>query len=217
MTLTGVGTVFGNWVVSIGRDSLLLSLVLTMFVSLVLGMGIPTIPNYIITSSIAAPALLALGVPLIVSHMFVFYFGIMADLTPPVALAAFAAAPIARTSGFKIGFEAMRIALPGFVIPFMAVYDPALMLQAHGGVEGIAYWSIVAYMVVKASLAVTAWGVASIGFGLAPLRAWERVLAMAAAGFLVVATTWSDAVGFALVGMFAVVHGLRARRRVATP
>ena len=70
-----------------------------MIFSLILGMGIPTIPNYIITSSLAAPALLHLGVPLIVSHMFVFYFGIMADLTPPVALAAFAAAPIAKASG----------------------------------------------------------------------------------------------------------------------
>ncbi|MFC5085794.1 TRAP transporter large permease subunit, partial [Microvirga arabica] len=74
MTLTGIGTIFGNWVVSIGEESLIASLVLTMFVSLILGMGIPTIPNYIITSSLAAPALLTLDVPLIVSHMFVFYF-----------------------------------------------------------------------------------------------------------------------------------------------
>ncbi|MCX4198843.1 TRAP transporter permease, partial [Methylobacterium organophilum] len=129
MTLTGVGTIFGNYVVSVGQSSLIASLVLTMVVSLILGMGIPTIPNYIITSSLAAPSLLTLGVPLIVSHMFVFYFGIMADLTPPVALACFAAAPIARESGFKISLEAIRIALPGFVVPYMAVYDPALMAQ----------------------------------------------------------------------------------------
>ena len=81
-----------------GAKSLFLSLFLTMIVCLILGMGIPTIPNYIITSSIAAPALLKLGVPLLVSHMFVFYFGIMADLTPPVALAALAAASIAKAS-----------------------------------------------------------------------------------------------------------------------
>ena len=97
-------------------------------------MGIPTIPNYIITSAIAAPALLKLGVPLIVSHMFVFYFGIMADLTPPVALAAFAAASIAKASPMKIGWKATHIAIAGFVIPYMAVYDPALMLQ--GGTAG---------------------------------------------------------------------------------
>ncbi|MEO7851812.1 MAG: TRAP transporter permease, partial [Rubrivivax sp.] len=99
LTLTGAATTFAGFIIDIGKNSIFLSLVLTMFVCLILGMGIPTIPNYIITSSLAAPALLELGVPLIVSHMFVFYFGIMADLTPPVALAAFAAAPIARESG----------------------------------------------------------------------------------------------------------------------
>ena len=96
MTLTGAANTFGQFIVSVGEKSLFLSLVLTMITCLILGMGIPTIPNYIITSSIAGPALLALGVPLLVSHMFVFYFGILADLTPPVALACFAAAPIAK-------------------------------------------------------------------------------------------------------------------------
>ena len=214
MTLTGVGTIFGNWVVAIGKDSLITSLVLTMLVSLVLGMGIPTIPNYIITSSIAAPALLALGVPLIVSHMFVFYFGIMADLTPPVALAAFAAAPIARASGFRIGLEAMRIALPGFVIPYLAVYDPALMLQPHGAATGFAHWADVAYMIVKALSAVALWGFAAIGYGRTHLTWIERGLAVAAAGFLVTAAPWTDGVGFALAIGFAVLHWGRTRNLV---
>ena len=107
-----------------------------MITCIVLGMGIPTIPNYIITSSIAGPALLHLGVPLIVSHMFVFYFGILADLTPPVALACFAAAPIAKEKGLKIAFEAIKVAAAGFIIPYMAVYSPALMLQAGGAAFG---------------------------------------------------------------------------------
>ncbi len=87
LTLTGIASTFIGWVIAIGENNLFLSLVLTMLTCLVLGMGIPTIPNYIITSSLAGPALLELGVPLLVSHMFVFYFGILADLTPPVALA----------------------------------------------------------------------------------------------------------------------------------
>src|SRR5690606_16873710 len=132
MTLTGIGTTVSRLVLSVGEGNLFLSLVLTMIMCLILGMGIPTIPNYIITSSLAGPALLQLGVPLIVSHMFVFYFGIMADLTPPVALAAFAAAPIAKESGMKIGVQAVKIGLAGFVVPFMAVYTPALMLQDGG-------------------------------------------------------------------------------------
>ena len=101
LTLTGIASTFIGAIIAIGEDNLFLSLVLTMLTCLVLGMGIPTIPNYIITSSLAGPALLELGVPLLVSHMFVFYFGIMADLTPPVALAAFAAAPMAKVSGHE--------------------------------------------------------------------------------------------------------------------
>jgi TRAP transporter 4TM/12TM fusion protein len=216
MTLTGIGTIFGNWVVSIGKDSLILSLVLTMLVSLVLGMGIPTIPNYIITSSLAAPALLTLGVPLIVSHMFVFYFGIMADLTPPVALAAFAAAPIAKESGFKIGFQALRIALPGFVIPYMAVYDPALMAQSVDGAEGFSFWLAVAYMVVKAGCAVFLWGIASVGFFRTRLAWWERLVAAAAAGSLVLALPVTDEIGFALAAFVISQHVWCARRAAAS-
>ncbi|ALA16655.1 C4-dicarboxylate ABC transporter [Chelatococcus sp. CO-6] len=212
MTLTGIGTIFGNWVVSIGKGSLALSLVLTMFVSLLLGMGIPTIPNYIITSSLAAPALLELGVPLIVSHMFVFYFGIMADLTPPVALAAFAAAPIAKDNGFRIGFQALRIALPGFVIPYMAVYDPALMLQPVAGLSGAAYWLDVSYMIFKTGLAIGLWGIASIGYLWSPLQTWERVVATIAALSLFAALSMTDEIGFALAAVVLGWHWWRTRR-----
>jgi TRAP transporter 4TM/12TM fusion protein len=174
MTLTGLGTIVGTWMISIGRESLFLALVLTMIFSLILGMGIPTIPNYIITSSLAAPILLKLDVPLIVSHMFVFYFGIMADLTPPVALAAFAAAPMARVSGFAVSMKAILIALPGFIVPYMAVYDPTLMLQPVAGLEGASYWIAVAYICVKATFAVALWGVTAVGYLFAPVTPWER-------------------------------------------
>ena len=173
VSLTGIASTFAGYILAIGRDNLLLSLILTMVTCLVLGMGIPTIPNYIITSSIAAPALLELGVPLIVSHMFVFYFGILADLTPPVALACFAAAPIAKETGFKISLWAVRIALAGFVIPFMAVYNPALMMQGDN------LW-MTAYMLVKTVLAVGLWGMASTGYLQQKMPIWERLLSFAA-------------------------------------
>ena len=211
MTLTGLGTIVGNSLIGIGRDSIFLALVLTMIFSLILGMGIPTIPNYIITSSLAAPILLKLGVPLIVSHMFVFYFGIMADLTPPVALAAFAAAPMAKESGMKIGVQAVRIALPGFIIPYMAVYDPNLMLQPVEGLEGGGYWLAVAYIVVKATLAMLLWGAAAIGYVFAPLAWWERILAAVAAAFLVLAVPITDEIGFALAALSIGLHVFRAR------
>ncbi len=205
LTLTGAATLFAGYIIQIGQNSLFLSLVLTMLVCLVLGMGIPTIPNYIITSSLAAPALLELGVPLIVSHMFVFYFGIMADLTPPVALAAFAAAPIAKESGMKIGMQAMRVAIAGFIVPYMAVYAPALMLQ--GGT-----WLDTSYIVFKALVAIALWGGAAIGYWFAPLHWIERVWAFVAAAFLVVALPVSDEIGLGMASVLLLWHVMRARR-----
>jgi len=216
MTLTGVANTFGQFIVSVGENSLFLSLVLTMVTCIFLGMGIPTIPNYIITSSIAGPALLDLGVPLIVSHMFVFYFGILADLTPPVALACFAAAPIAKESGFKISLEAIKVAAAGFVIPFMAVYTPALMLQDGGALAAaIGYWPAVAYIVFKTALAIALWGVAVIGFLRVRLALWERALAAAAAFTLVAALPVTDEIGFALAVLFFGQHWWRSRANVA--
>jgi TRAP-type uncharacterized transport system fused permease subunit len=168
-------------------------------------MGIPTIPNYIITSSLVAPTLFNLGVPLIISHMFVFYFGIMADLTPPVALAAFAAAPIARASGLAIGMQCMRIAVAGFVVPYMAVYDNALMLQTDDV-------GAVIYVVTKAVLAIGLWAAASVGYALTHLTWPERVVAVAAAAFLVAALPITDEIGFALSAVFVLLHWWRSRR-----
>jgi TRAP transporter 4TM/12TM fusion protein len=234
MTLTGIGSIFGTWMISIGENSLFAALVMTMIFSLILGMGIPTIPNYIITSSLAAPILLQLDVPLIVSHMFVFYFGIMADLTPPVALAAFAAAPMAKVSGMKIGVQAVRIAIPGFIVPYMAVYEPALMLQATPGVEGTALWTMGAFVAFKAALAICIWGAATVGYLDAKMGMFERVVLVVLAVFLVFVTPiartlgeWGSAftsyapteaawgmnilaIGLALLGLG--LHILRARR-----
>ncbi len=216
MTLTGLANTFGQYIVSVGENNLFLSLLLTMATCIVLGMGIPTIPNYIITSSIAGPALLDLGVPLIVTHMFVFYFGILADLTPPVALACFAAAPIARESGLKISMEAIKVAAAGFVIPFMAVYTPALMLQDGGPLAAsIGYWPAVAYIVFKAVLAIGLWGVAVIGHAGRPIQWPMRLLAMAAAFTLVAALPLTDEIGFALAAVFGVLLWLGARRATA--
>jgi TRAP transporter 4TM/12TM fusion protein len=205
LTLTGAASNFAGFILGVGEKSLFLSLLLTMLVCLVLGMGIPTIPNYIITSAIAAPALLKLGVPLIVSHMFVFYFGIMADLTPPVALAAFAASSIAKESAMKIGWKAVQIAIAGFVVPYMAVYDNALMLQ------GDPTMLAVAYIVVKAVLAIGLWGAAVIGYLRAPLALWERVVAATGAFMLVAAIPLTDEIGFAIGAAFLGWHWLRTR------
>ena len=215
MTLTGAANTFGQFIVAVGEQSLFLSLLLTMVTCIVLGMGIPTIPNYIITSSIAGPALLELGVPLIVSHMFVFYFGILADLTPPVALACFAAAPIAKEGGLRISLEAIKVAAAGFVIPFMAVYTPALMLQPGGPLaESIGFPAAVAYILFKVVLAIGLWGTAVIGYAGLPLSWPERILGMVAAATLIAATSASDPIGLAMAAVFFAVV-VRRRRSAA--
>src|SRR5690606_20319843 len=138
--------------------------------------------------------------------MFVFYFGIMADLTPPVALACFAAAPIARETGLKISMQAIRVAIAGFIMPFMAVYSPALMLQSDS-------WAAVAWIVFKAVLAIAMWGAGAIGFLFAPLNWAERLFAIASACFLVVALPLTDELGLALIAAFVVWHVWRNRTR----
>ncbi len=213
LTLTGIASTFIGAIIAIGESNLFLSLVLTMLTCLVLGMGIPTIPNYIITSSLAGPALLELGVPLLVSHMFVFYFGIMADLTPPVALACFAAAPMAKTSGLKISVQATKLAAAGFIVPFMAVYTPSLMLQDGGAIAAqFGYPVEVAYIVLKTVLAIGLLGVAVVGYLLGPVGRLERLAAFAISILLMLALPWTDELGFALALLLVGQHWWRLRQ-----
>lgn len=214
MTLTGTATTFGNYIVSFGQDSMFLCLVLVMIVSLLLGTGLPTIPTYIITASLAAPALLKLGVPLIVSHMFVFYYGIIADLTPPVALAALAAAPIAKASPDAIGWQASRIALAGFLIPFLAVYEPSLMLQDGGAIAAkYGYWTEVVIVFAKALVVIGMTGIAAIGYFFTRTSLLERVLAGVSAGLLIGHFSFSDTSGIALALLVTASNWWRGRRQ----
>jgi TRAP transporter 4TM/12TM fusion protein len=199
MTQTGVGTIFGGWIIGLGAKSLFLALIMTMLLSILLGTGIPTIPTYIITAALAAPALFKLGVPLIVSHMFAFYYGIMADLSPPVALAALAAAPIAKENPDKIGWEAMRIALAGYVIPFVFVYSPALMLQDGDPMAAqLGFYGAAAFATFKALVAIGLFGMVAIGFLLTRLTLLERLVIFIAALCLLGDFRFSDTAGFAL-------------------
>ena len=204
LTLTGIASSIAGLVIDVGKTSIFLSLVLTMFISLILGMGIPTIPNYIITSAVVAPALLKLGVPLIVSHMFVFYFGIMADLTPPVALACFAAAPIAKESGLKISFEAIKVAMAGFVIPYMAVYSPELMLQGYDGNNLLNYIFSVFYICIKVILAILFWGITVIGYYHKDLNFFERFVTFLVPFLLVITLPLTDQIAFFLIAVILI-------------
>ncbi len=128
LNLTGVGLRFASLLSSLAEDQLILSLCLMAAACLLLGMGMPTVPAYLIIVLVMGPSLQKLGVPIVHTHMFVLYFGVLSAITPPVALAAFAAGPIAGAAPMATALEASRLALPGFVIPFAFIYKPALLL-----------------------------------------------------------------------------------------
>lgn len=128
VSLTSFGTVMTSSIVTLGAGSLFLTLILTMLASMVLGMGLPSIPAYIITATMAAPALAGFDIPILAAHMFVFYFGIFANITPPVCLAAFAGAGISGGDPMKTGFLSLKLALAGFIVPFMFIYNPTMLM-----------------------------------------------------------------------------------------
>lgn len=128
VTQTGLGLKMGSILVSIANGKLLLTLFFTMVTSLILGIGVPTTANYVITSTIAAPALVLLNVPVLAAHMFAFYFGIIADVTPPVCLAAVAASGVAKSEPMRTGVQAARLAIAAFLIPYIFVYSPQMLL-----------------------------------------------------------------------------------------
>ncbi|MBU0837511.1 MAG: TRAP transporter fused permease subunit, partial [Gammaproteobacteria bacterium] len=185
VSLTGVASTFAGYILAVGENNLFLSLILTMLTCLVLGMGIPTIPNYIITSSIAAPALLDLGVPLIVSHMFVFYFGIMADVTPPVGLASFAAAAVSKGDPIKTGIAAFYYSLRTAILPFLFIFNTDLLLI------DVDFWHGVLIFII-ATTAMLIFAAGSQGFFLVRSRWYENVMLLLVAFTLFRPGFWMD-------------------------
>ena len=156
-SLTGFGLKMTSAILILGQDTLILTLFFTMLASIILGMGLPSIPTYIITSSMAAPALMQFGIEPFVSHMFVFYFGIFANLTPPVALAAFAGAGIAGGDPNKTGFISLKLAGAGILVPYVFVYAPALLMQNAG-------WGEIAWVSITTLIGILALGIAFEGY-----------------------------------------------------
>ncbi len=204
-TLTGFGLKLANGIVAIGGESLFLTLIFTALACIILGMGLPSIPTYIITATMAAPALIQLGVPAFVAHMFVFYFGLFANLTPPVALAAFAAAGISGGNPMKTGFASMKLAIAGFIVPFTFVYNHALLMIDTTLMEGV----IVA---ITSIIGVIMLGVAAEGYFLAPL-AWPfRIIVLASSIMLITPNMFYDIIGFGLIGAITVMQWIKMKK-----
>lgn len=203
-TLTGAGLKIANSILLLSQGNLFLTLFFTMIASLILGMGLPTTANYLITSTIAAPAIVQAGVPMLSAHLFVFYFGIIADLTPPVALAAMAGAGIAGAPPTKTGVQAFRLAAPAYLIPYVFCYAPQLTLLGFDFVSGLE-------ASFTAILGVIALGVGLFGWMLTNVPWWQRVPLLGAALLLITPGWETDLVGFL---MLAAVY-LHQRQLVA--
>jgi len=188
VSVSGLGLKLASGIVGVAGGHLLPTLLLTMIAALVLGTGLPTSATYIITSIMAAPALLQLGVPKLVAHMFVFYFGILADLTPPTAISTYATSSIAGADVWRTQWLAMMLALSGFIIPFSFAYDPALLMVNATPLE-------IVWRTAAAALGILMLGAGLIGYLLAPARWWERVLLLGGAVLLIFPGAFSDALG----------------------
>lgn len=191
VTKTGVGLKLASGLLDLSGGMLLPSMFLTMITAIVLGMGVPTTANYVITSTIAAPALLQMGVPILAAHMFVFYFGIIADVTPPVALAAYAGAGIAGGNALKTGVNASKLAIAAFIIPYMFVLSPELLL-----VYGVNSDLILA--LVTALVGMVALSSSLIGYLAAPLATLQRIILGAGGLMMIKLGLLTDIIGIAI-------------------
>ena len=206
VTLSNLGIVFTQFVVHLSQDTLLLALILTMLAGIVLGMGMPTTPAYIIMTALLVPALIKLDVITPAAHMFAFYFAILSAITPPVALAVYAAAGIAKADLWTSGLAAVKIGAAGFIVPFMFVYEPALLM--------IGDWPTILWRFVASCIGVGMFAGGLHGYFLTRASPWQRI-ALIAAGLTLIAPEFrTDAIGFG-IGIIVVVSQLIERRRLA--
>ena len=203
VTKTGVGLKLASGLLDLSGGLLLPTMFFTMITAIILGMGVPTTANYVITSTIAAPALVQMGVPVLCAHMFVFYFGIIADVTPPVALAAFAGSGISGGNPLRTGINASKLAIAAFIIPYMFVLSPVLLM-----IEGTAFDLLLT--ILTALIGMVALSSALIGYLADDCSTIERLVLIAGGLMMIKPGFLTDIAGFAL---FVVILFLQLKRR----
>lgn len=207
ITLTGLGISFTNWIIGLAQNSLLLALVLTAVAGIILGMGMPTTPAYIVMVSLMVPAIMKLGVIEPAAHMFAFYFAILSAITPPVALAVYAAASLAKADLWKSGWAAVKIGAAGFIVPFMFVFQPALLM--------IGEWHEILHATTSACIGIAMLAGGLHGFFRFRLRAYERAMLIAGALAMTLVPGWiGDAIGIALLVLVLAGQKLMPNRAV---
>ncbi len=208
VSLTGFGLNMANAIIQLGNTSLLATLVLTMITCMILGMGLPSIPAYLITATMAAPALIQLGVPAIAAHMFVFYFAMFANITPPVALASFAAAGISGGDPMKTGIQSVKLALAGFIVPYMFVYNTGLLLIDTS-------LPVALRVTITAIIGVFMIGIATEGYLMGKLNPIIRTVVFAGSILLITESVTQDIIGLAIFVTLVLVQRLKSKRTQA--
>lgn len=193
VTLTGLGQDLLNGLMVVAGTSKFLALFFTMVSCIILGMGVPTTANYVIMATITAPIVVSMGVPVLAAHMFVFYFGIVADITPPVALAAYAGSAIAKSDPFKTGLLATRLAITAFIVPYIFVYNPQMLFidATLGQVVSITLTSLLGVYGLSAAME---------GYIKKELKVWERILIAGAGLMLIDPNLLTDIFGILVIG-----------------
>lgn len=205
VNLTGLGIDFTQYVVSLSENYLLLALMATMVAAIVLGMGMPTTPAYIILTALLIPAIVKLGVQVEAAHMFALYFAVLSAITPPVALAVFAAAGIAKADLWKSGLAAVKVGAAGFIVPFMFVYEPAL-LMIHDS------WAWIIWRFVLAVIGISMLAGGLHGYYLSRASLWQRTLLCGGGLLLVAPYLWTDITGFCIAVFVLGVQWVERKR-----
>lgn len=208
VSITGIGYKFISLITDFGQIHILLLLVTLMFTCFILGMGVPATPAYIIVATLGAPALMKLGIPTLASHMFVLYYAILSEITPPVCLSAYAGASIAGANAMRTGWRAFRLGIVAYIIPFMFAFQPALLLSGS--------FAYVAQAVTTSVIGVIALAGGMQGYFLARCFSWERVLLIGAGLTLLYPGLMTDIIGVGLIALtsfFQLVRRGKAARR----
>ncbi len=210
VTMTALGTTLINIIVPLAERGTLIALFLTMICCIILGMGVPTTANYVIMATITAPILIEMGIPMLAAHMFVFYFGIVADITPPVALAAYAGSAIAKSDPFQTGVQATKLAITAFIVPYIFAYTPKMLLVIEGYEASV--------IEVISIFATSIIGIYAISSGMEGYMHhhepfWQRILLIGAGLCMVIPEPITDIVGLVIiVGIFLLQNVIEKKK-----
>jgi len=208
VSMTALGSTLISVIVPIAEKGTFLALFLTMLCCIVLGMGVPTTANYVIMATITAPILIKMGIPVLAAHMFVFYFGIVADITPPVALAAYAGSAIAKSNPLKTGITATKLAITAFIVPYIFAYNPEMLL-----VIGEPTVLKIVQIVITSLIGIFSISAGMVGFMHHKAPIWQRILLVGAGLLLVSPDTLTDVIGLAIVVLMVLVQYVFSRKK----